>query len=928
MKHKQQQMAAGGKVFGITAHKVSICILLRVCVASCSTENDDDEEYPYPTPFLGVHQRQLLSSFLMKLCTSCNNFLEPSLEDLILQLKAAQEEIREDFIGYLLHHLKQLASPDDLVNLFTGLRDLLPSSVSEENEMPNADGVDKKFNPNSVLGQFVRRCMLSFNLLSFEETCRLLTNLKAYCRRFINFDSIDPLYFESSLTKGMPKDDALESDDDKFEIEETISSGQHNGARHKMKIRKRGSHHSRVSEPFAEPVKCKDFLDPNGIQLGQSENGAHDLGFVFSTRDDKDDDLLFLQTYGQVEGYLREQADLIEKQVTILPKNKFESKLNQLEKLAPDLQRVNYLRYLNSLYHGDYPAALHSLHRYFDYSAGKEGLDNSGAFSAGRFQAVLLSMGTMHSRFGHPGHALVALTEAIQEAQQSSDNSCLAHILAALCYLFAEVGVASNSGSFDSTIPPGVDIGARSSLAVQQQLPILLRRCLNRAVDLKLIHLVIFSRLALAKFDLKNVQRSPLSFGLKVSTKLRTFPVDVCKDLRLSCYALSESGIDPSSAVTGGPLSDISVTSLERSGGSLLLAGDTYRNHGPIARSIVQLAGNSYLLRSTSWEMYGSGPLVRLNALVHAICYADAASVDDISLAYVKLIQHLAMFKGYKEAFAALDLVEKKFSSVSKSPIRLVKLQLIHDRALHCGELKLAQLVCNQLGSLASPVAGVDMDLKVEASVRRARTLLAAEQFSEAASVAQSLFCMCYKFNMQVESTSVLLLLAEIHKKSGNAISGLPYVLASLSLCQSFNLDLLQAAAMLTLAELWMNLGAGHAKHALALLYQSLPMILGHGGLELRARANLALAKCHLAIPDFSVSLEPDTVLDPLRQAAEEFEILEYHELAGETFYLRAIIFNSLGNFEERDISAASFQKHVHAQNCAQNLEPEALFYL
>jgi hypothetical protein len=60
-------------------------------------------------------------------------------------------------------------------------------------------------------------------------------------------------------------------------------------------------------------VKCKDFLDPNGVQLGQSENGAQDLGFVFTTRDDKDDNLLSLQTYGQVEGYLREQADLIEK---------------------------------------------------------------------------------------------------------------------------------------------------------------------------------------------------------------------------------------------------------------------------------------------------------------------------------------------------------------------------------------------------------------------------------------------------------------------------------------------------------------------------------------------------------------------------------------------------------------------------------------
>ncbi|KAH9314552.1 hypothetical protein KI387_023179, partial [Taxus chinensis] len=259
----------------------------------------------------------------------------------------------------------------------------------------------------------------------------------------------------------------------------------------------------------------------------------------------------------------------------------------------------------------------------------------------------------------------------------------------------------------------------------------------------------------------------------------------------------------------------------------------------------------------------------------------------------------------FSEAFAALDLAEKRFSMVTKYRVQLLKL---HDRALHrsygSGELKLAHLVCNQLGALASPLSGVDMDLKVEASLRHVRTLLAAEQFSEATSVAHLLFCMCYKFNMQVESASVLLLLAEIYKESGNAIFGLPYVLASLSLCQSFNLDLLQATALLTLAELWLHLGVGHAKHALALLYQSLPIILGHGGLELRAGANLAIAKCHLAILDFSgwfllsvnkfnciilqmhililtmptsltVSAEPDTVLDPLWQAAKEFKVLE-----------------------------------------------------
>ena len=36
---------------------------------------------------------------------------------------------------------------------------------------------------------------------------------------------------------------------------------------------------------------------------------------------------------------------------------------------VPDshLIQVHFLRYLNSLYHDDYPAALENLHRYFDY---------------------------------------------------------------------------------------------------------------------------------------------------------------------------------------------------------------------------------------------------------------------------------------------------------------------------------------------------------------------------------------------------------------------------------------------------------------------------------------------------------------------------------------------------------------------------------
>lgn len=81
---------------------------------------------------------------------------------------------------------------------------------------------------------------------------------------------------------------------------------------------------------------------------------------------------------------------------------------------------------------------------------------------------------------------------------------------------------------------------------------------------------------------------------------------------------------------------------------------------------------------------------------------------------------------------------------------------------------------------------------------------------------------------------------------------GIPYALASLSFCQSFNLDLLEASATLTLAEMWLALGPTHAKRALTLVNKALPMIFGHGGLELRSRANIAVAKCYLSDSQFS----------------------------------------------------------------------------
>lgn len=835
------------------------------------------------------------------------------------QLKEISGSLGHWLIDHLTSRLSSLSAPDDLYSFFTEMRGILgglDSVVMEDNQVI--------LDPNSNLGLFLRRCILTFNLLSFEGLCHLLTNIGSYCKEAMS--SCMP--YETRLLDESSNDLETLSEYENMDLE-NFMFGKVN---EEIEARKQAServpfhlHGPKALSGLVEDIEVvADPSSKHGDKCGETSAYVHPPGNELRDVDPYGE--IFLRTNWQVQGYLMEQADAIEKHDSSFSLNSFELVLRQITKLAPELHRVHFLRYLNSLYHDDYFAALDNLHRYFDYSAGAEGFDSapssSGSNSSGRYEIGLIYLGMMHLHFGHPKQALQVLTEAVRFSQQQSNESCLAYTLAAICNVLSEFGCSSSAGVLGTSFSPITSMD--TSLSVGQQLFVLLRESLKRAESLKLKRLVASNHLALAKFDLLHVQRPLLSFGPKASMKLRTFPINVCKELRLCSHLISEFGSESSTMTTDGVFSTTWLNNLPKSMDSPLLPQENgHRNNcdahrfftqlSSVPKSVLQLLGSSYIMRSTAWEMYGSAPLARINSLVYATCFADASSSSDAASVHAKLIQHLAVFRGYKEAFAALKVAEEKFLTVSKSVILLLKLQLLHECALHRGNLKLAQQVCDELGVLASSVSGVDKDLKTEASLRHARTLLAANQFSQAAAVAHSLFCMCYKFNMQVQNATVLLLLAEIHKKSGNAVLGLPYALASLSFCQSFNLDLLKASATLTLAELWLSLGSNHAKRALTLIHGALPMILGHGGLELQARAQITEAKCYLSDPSYSVFEDSEVVLDLLRQASDELQVLEYHELAAEAFYLMAHVFDKLGQLERREEAAASFKEHMMA---------------
>ncbi|KAH6788654.1 anaphase-promoting complex subunit [Perilla frutescens var. frutescens] len=898
--------------FVVTPHKLSICILVQVYAPP--------SQISIPFPFSSVSQHNRLGIFLLSLTKECGGIFEPTLDELIAQLKEIGGLLNHWLSDHLMRRLSSLASPDDLFNFFADLRGILGGSDS--NVM---DDDQIMLDPNSSIGMFIRRCLLTFNQMSFEGICHLLTNIGTYCKESLSgyppyelshLDDSTSYPNDPSEYENMEMENYYEKAGEDFE-ESTMEIGRTPFHRHAPKAFSEFIHDSDISSSSRlEHIDKNEEVRPCVLR---SSDMPRDIGSVNGT---------FLHTNWQVQGYLSEQADAIEKYGSSFPLDAFESILKKLQQLAPELHRVHFLRYLNNLYHDDYPGALENLHRYFDYSAGTEGVEcvppPSGCSSFGRYEIALLCLGMMQFHLGHPKQALEVLTEAVRVSQQYNDDTCLAYTLAAISNLLSEVGISKTSGIIGSSYSPVAGMG--TSLSAQQQLYVLLRRSLKRAESLKLKRLVASIHLEIAKYDIAHVQRPLLSFGPKASMKLRTYPANVYKvllaELWLSSRLINDFGDENSGMTADGAFCTKWLKSLKKPTGSLIFTqeNETRSNSSAfqfsaqpssIPGSVLQLLGSSYLVRASSWEVYGSAPLARINALVFATCFADSSSLSDAALAYSKLIQHLAVYKGYQDAFAALRIAEEKFSCASKSRILLLKLQLLHECALHRGHLKLAQQFCDELGVLASSVTGVDMELKTEASLRHARTLLAANQYSQAAAVAHTLFCTCYKFNMQVKNATVLLLLAEIQKRSGNAVLGIPYALASLSYCQSFNLDLLKASATLVLAELWLSLGPNHANKALTLLHSCFPMLLGHGGLELRSRAFIMEAKCYLADPSFSVSDNPEMVLEPLIQASEELQLLEYHELASEAFYLMAIVYDKLGRFDDREEAATSFRKHI-----------------
>jgi len=189
-------VSAGGTgraLLELTPHKIAVCHLVQVFAPP------GGDSVP-PFPFESVAHHNCLGLFLFTLTRSCDDFREPSLEELLRQLKVVDDLTNGWLCEQLTSTLSALNSPDDLFNFFDKLRGVLtaPEGASAE---------DIFLDPNSQLGVFLRCCILAFNSMTFEGVCHLLADLVMYCNSTdASYDLAEVEDFDTEMNNLMDAD--------------------------------------------------------------------------------------------------------------------------------------------------------------------------------------------------------------------------------------------------------------------------------------------------------------------------------------------------------------------------------------------------------------------------------------------------------------------------------------------------------------------------------------------------------------------------------------------------------------------------------------------------------------------------------------------------------------------------------------------------
>jgi len=796
-------------------HEITLCQLVNICAPRDCEINR------------GVTQSSL--NFLLHELNNVNvnSTRSPPLSITLQRIAASfPGQLGSRLANEILKSLQMISSPDDLMQFFIDMRGMIAEGSADDGlEDPDSPAL---LSPRSVLGVFVRQCVAKAAAMSFEATCRLWEEVVEYTRD-------DMQMWSDELGSQLRAEGALR---DSLQLEHLLN-----------------------------------------LRIAEAERPA---------------------------GASRSAA--------------VEQELEQLGDLSSILPKVHLLRHIRSTRSRDAIASSAHLHAYFDYTNGRQrpslaalgfseqplgggGLLSGAAATShnlyknlgaamdvaavyntsggiGRFQSALLSLTTAHASLGETSEAMQALEEGMHLAQQAMDPGALAHALAALCRL----GVISHPCSSPFHRPqstkgtPGGPSGLPGDTAAASHTRTLiqiLERCLARGQDLKLPHLVAYARLALAQLQLQHgacffsrkAIRSacrPAAPGVGAVVQELARLQHLC-DLAAADPPVSVHSTDPVTPHTVPFASNMRGVYPSTKG---LFSGTA--GVGQMGAAVRQLAGEAHVLAAESWSQHGCPELSACHAVVYSACYPSTAKADDLAACLSGVCRSVGATRGAAHSRALLQVAGETFQLGAHPKLSAAAIASMCDEAAHRGEAQGALEASARMRALAPIGASAQSPAWIEAEMAHARALMAAGDHVEAEQAARILFNECVAAGQEVACARLLGLMGRCRLESGSPVLALPYLLTCLEHCKHMSLEHDRVEAGVGLAELWCSLGEAHVPRALSMLRSLLPFVLVRGALELRARAQLCMARSMLMVADRrDVIANPQPVLRLLGSSAE-----------------------------------------------------------
>lgn len=302
----------------------------------------------------------------------------------------------EELYNTFLKEANSMDTLDEFLDIFKSLEELVIDPVSSSMNLSTGYVPVQR---SSVLGLFIRKLILKFKKLSFEETFVLHADFLKYKGDLVINQA------ESKLDIDNVNNDTSQSMDLSC-IDEGETSK-------------------------LEDDHNKENISSSSINVDQSADKPSNN----NDDDSKSHNQKSLRSRKNVCQFIEKHVSMLESnRHEVLEPNKLQEKLNVILKLHANIPDVYYLSFLNYLRLSEMNKASKMLCLYFDHKNFQTpGTDISeqekhqDMFK--RFRYGALNLGIMHCKHRNYGQSMIVLKEAVRIAQETNDDMCLKHAI-------------------------------------------------------------------------------------------------------------------------------------------------------------------------------------------------------------------------------------------------------------------------------------------------------------------------------------------------------------------------------------------------------------------------------------------------------------------------------------------------------------------